>query len=154
MDLIGALRAEADAYNLLRQHSGFTIARGPRDFVLAHGRSFEAADHELPRGEPGMCFRNAFEVAARHPWLTYVEGYAWRAQKLMPIHHAWVHDQANPTRAYEVTWDTSGDEYVGVAFDLTFVRKQLLATGVWGLLDTGMSYPDFVLNDDASGVLT
>src|SRR5690349_15330368 len=51
------------------------LYHGPADFVLREGRVWTPA--RLPQrirfGEPGQCYKNAFELALRHG-LTYVEG--------------------------------------------------------------------------------
>jgi hypothetical protein len=121
------------------------VYRGYQEFVLRHGRVF-TLDREtrparpardFPATTPKECFTNALQAAAINDDLTYVEGYAYNG--LLPIHHAWVVDDAG--NVYDPTWeniedrDMSQDVYIGVPFETIYACITTIEKGSDTLLD-------------------
>lgn len=111
-------------------------------FILRHGRAFEPdlLTFKGWTGEPKNCFGNAaMVVLTKDPTLTYVEGYA---DAIIPFHHAWLtRDDGtiiDPTLRLEDREGENPRAYFGVPFDSDFVRRFILRTQTFGLLD-GMS---------------
>ena len=124
------LLAITDARKVLGQKEGRCVDA----FLLKHGRPWRyvaRGKYESPAGE---CYRNAFELADRYPAdLVYVEGYA---SGIFPVMHAWC--VARKTQiVIDPTWDnrvfTEMDRsYFGVPIKLSFVRKIILESKIWG----------------------
>jgi hypothetical protein len=105
--------------------------------ILARGRVFRPAP--LParyeRGEMRECYRNAYRLAASHPRLMYVEGFAARPGVPIAVAHAWC---VRPGGwVVDPTWPDSEDcEYRGIVIDTLDLFKRLLQTRVSGVLVT------------------
>jgi hypothetical protein len=124
-------------------------------FILKHGRAFEPdlLTFKGWTGEPKNCFGNAALYAlTRDPTLTYVEGFV---NVIIPVHHAWLaRDDGSiidPTLRIEGGGIDGGPRigpaphaYFGVPFNSDFVRKFILKTQTYGLLD-GMSKASIAL---------
>lgn len=100
--------------------------------------------------EPKQCFSNASaQVIHRRGLgleLRYVEGFVISPRVAIPIHHAWVLENdrvVDPT----LGWRPQAT-YLGVEFTPTFLSKQLLKNGYYGLLDTGMGASKLALGID------
>lgn len=121
-------------------------------FVLRNGREFQRAPDKLRMGKSGLCFMNAYHVMDRGAG-TYVEGFAKRSGVPIPIHHAWA---CISGEAVDTTWpvrnlrgDLSTFEYIGVEFSEEIVRRQVAATGYYGLLAGPTNYNvDFMFEID------
>lgn len=101
------------------------------DFVLRHGREFGTENpREIKRGEERMCYRNAAQLALSHKGYTYCEGYA---AGVIPVMHAWVIDMDG--RIGETTWPEIGTAYFGITFKTEYLRKELLTSKRYGLID-------------------
>jgi hypothetical protein len=86
---------------------------------------------EYKRGIPKQCFSNATSIALDNPSLRYVEGFAVR---VIPIHHAWLIDEAG--NVIDPTWDRPEEgEYCGVVFDTDTLRRELLKLKYYGILE-------------------
>lgn len=123
-DLVGTL--EVLRFNEAQTASLGLAYRGPADFVLRHGESFEPRPlpDEYEYGAPKACYGNAIVLAATRG-LGYVEGYA-RGPFGLAIPHAWNTDDEG--RLIDVTWSAIFDDgvraaipdsaYLGVRFSL------------------------------------
>lgn len=105
--------------------------------LAAEGTRFPEPVLSASPGLPKQCFRNAGNVAINEPdRFLYCEGLAVISVDLpLPVEHAWVWD-LQEQRAVEVTWETAGPEYLGIAFTTDFMRGMALAREVWGILDS------------------
>jgi hypothetical protein len=117
-----------------------------QQFVLRNGREYAAAKYVGDyRGQPKLCFKNAFHLTAdRAPEnirLTYVEGYALRPALPVLIHHAWCVDEDG--RVWDPTWTRPEEaEYFGVPINLLVLVEELLRIKYHGILDTPVG-PNF-----------
>lgn len=105
-------------------------------YVLDYGEWW--APQPLPakyrRGVPKLCFQQSQALARRYKSLRYVEGFVMDAKiQCMPFHHGWCVDAGG--RVVDVTWPEAGLAYLGVVFDLKFVREQLKGTGCCSVID-------------------
>ena len=128
------------------------VYRGVDHFVLTHGREW-GPRIAVPDGAPSTdkeCFNNAASMVldGRYKGLTYVEGYA---TAMLPLHHAWVVDVDG--QVIDPTWDDHPDaEYFGVAFDVEYVRREVLRTETWGVLWEHDARPNLpLMGDQAEG---
>lgn len=105
--------------------------------LAAEGTRFPEPVLSDERGLPKQCFKNAGNAAINnHRRFLYCEGVAVISVDLpLPVEHAWIWD-LEEGRAVEVTWETPGPEYLGIAFTTDFMRGMALARGVWGILDS------------------
>jgi hypothetical protein len=102
---------------------------GMEDFLLKHGRcyTYSPLPQDVTPGAVKMCFHNAFKLAKRRKWV-YVEGVA---TSVIPLHHAWVINPAEPDKVIDPTWDnpmvaeqlTGERAYYGVPFNLEAVAQ-------------------------------
>lgn len=102
--------------------------------VLGQGRFFKAQPlpREYKRGEMKACYMNAAKLALDNPELTYVEGYGTTKKiQFLPFAHAWCVDKHG--NVIDPTW-TDGVAYCGVPVTTDFLRRQLLATKMYGIL--------------------
>ena len=116
----------------------------PRDFdpittfLRTHGTTFTAGDctpWDGERGEARACFKNAALAVMRNPQnLRYVEGYMYLYG--LPILHAWVL-RADGRWSDPTVAPGEAPVYVGAVFSYQFMCEELLASGVYGLLDKG-----------------
>jgi hypothetical protein len=104
------------------------------NFVLKYGREFAymGALAREDRLKPRMCFMNATHLALEHK-LTYVEGYAWRDDFKLIIHHAWCADE---DRVIDPTWAEHAN-YYGVSFTPDQILKRVMHTGTYGAFYRG-----------------
>lgn len=91
-----------------------------------------------------MCFSNAGKAVTHStnlpgsPLIDYCEGFAWRDSLRFPVHHAWLWDR-DSDELIDTTWtDPEECSYLGIAFSRSDLAHEVIAAGVWGLLDTGM----------------
>lgn len=93
-------------------------------------------DRPLSAGHPKdtkkECYKNAFILAESNSDYTYVEGLAIPGFIGIPLEHAWVVDAKG--HVIDTTWE-DGIEYFGIPFELDFVRKIILETKTWGVID-------------------
>lgn len=121
-DMIGASRSAEFKYNNIYH------------LVACLGQ--EHTPQPLPEGvrigKKKFCFMNAYQLAEMRDDLIYVEGYA--VAKGLPIAfiHAWCIDRDN--NVIDPTWG-EGDSYFGIPLDLNYVRRIILARGMYGVLD-------------------
>lgn len=108
------------------------------EFVLRNGRQFYFACPISKVGKPKECFKNAY-LLAENKGLIYVEGYAITKGVPVPTLHAWCIDKNDAV--YDPTWK-DGIDYFGVPFDINYVRKTMLKTRVFGVIDNiKMGFP-------------
>ena len=109
------------------------------EFVLKNGKQFKNhQDQHIRYGRMKECYRNAYRFAEAKS-LIYVEGYATFSGIGLPVLHAWCADKEG--NVYDPTWK-KGDEYYGVPFDMSFVRKTILRTKKFGVIDNWeMGFP-------------
>jgi hypothetical protein len=126
-DLRNALRTQSDSWAALAAHSGKLII-GPRilpEVVLHAGIDCIAQPlpRRMKRGQQKACFANAIaKVRKSGGGLTYVEGFAMRADLSIPMHHGWCIDAGN--RVIDPTWDEpEACVYVGVPIPLGLYNK-------------------------------
>jgi hypothetical protein len=79
------------------------------------------------------CFGNSYNLADKHPELTYVEGYTLHEATDFPVFHAWVVDKEG--NVIDATWPTPGIEYFGVPFTLDDVLIGMAKRSRHGLID-------------------
>ena len=93
--------------------------RNPYGFVLQEGRFFEPRPlpNSIERGAPRECFYNAWQTAIINE-LSYVEGYAVRKAKDLPVLHAWNLDTEG--FVIDTTWEAVGVGYFGVILPQEF----------------------------------
>ena len=106
-------------------------------FVLRNGveRQGNTRPKGVRRSTPKMCFRNA-ALLALNKGDAYYEGYAITARLPLAIHHAWV---MRGDVLIDNTWeDPAAAFYMGVPFTTDVLRRTILKTRHWGLLDTGL----------------
>jgi hypothetical protein len=123
--------------------------------VLEHGVGRHCARDRWPgvrRGRPKLCYTNAARLVVSDPtrWV-YCEGFAIRPSLGIVVgDHAFCLDAANDYELVDPTWrDTRGAAYLGVPFAYSYLRDQLIATRMCGLLDAPWSrWP--VLNTPSS----
>lgn len=110
------------------------------EFVLAHGREFDATGNELPEGvrlgKMGYCFENAAKLATQQSAYTYCEGYA---MGIIPVLHAWCVDANGDV--VDPTWnrgprDRIGMHYFGIAFTTKYLIHHLCEYEKYGLIDS------------------
>lgn len=119
-------------------------------FVLKNGRQFEPT-LALPDGveakQPGMCFKNAAEMAIDSSEFIYCEGYGL---SIIPVLHAWCLDEDG--RVIDPTWASfpfeKGREYFGIAIKTKYVIAHLLETERWGSLIDAWTTHWPMLHDD------
>ena len=103
-------------------------------FVLKHGRNFKpqrTPDKYIDlRGEIKECFKNSAMAACLCRDLIYCEGYACG---FIPVMHAWC--VTLDGRLVELTWRDIGTEYFGIPFKSEFLRRKLLESKYYGLID-------------------
>lgn len=107
-----------------------------QDLVLREGQIFIPC--QKPRGikfgKVKDCFSNATNLVLDREDLFYVEGFA--SIELiagLPFAHAWATDSRGII--IDNTWRTSGTAYLGVVFGREYLRKKLLETRQYGILD-------------------
>lgn len=115
------------------------------DLVLREGRSF--TPRKKPRdvrfGKVKECFMNAANLVLDRKDLFYVEGYASiRLVGGLPFYHGWCVDQEG--YVIDPTWREVGTAYHGVVLTTNYLRKMLLKTEHYGLLD----YPNLDLLEE------
>ncbi|MGM4913213.1 hypothetical protein [Rhizobium sp. 768_B6_N1_8] len=97
--------------------------------LLKHGQEFPAGIRKpvwLRMGARGACFNNATINAIQREDVFYAEGYAIDGNLPIPIHHAWLVNEAG--EVIDPTWgDTIDHVYFGIAFDRSFVLETLAA---------------------------
>lgn len=106
-------------------------------FVLERGTPGDARapwTHDMM--EPHGCFGNCAEAMHWAGDVRYTEGYILSHGVPILVHHAWLTDAWG--RVLEPTIkDPERVEYFGVVFDNDVVWKEMLRTGIYGLLDLG-----------------
>jgi len=133
MNLKDHLKIVAD---MLRGHN--TLPKSwrysPADLLIAHGKSYPVNPEtfKTKRGEAHACYMNAGRAALDNPAETYVEGYV--SVHGVPINHGWTIDKNG--KVIDITTGGKGIvEYFGVPIKTNYLRKTILRTRVWGLLD-------------------
>ncbi len=117
-----------DLNNFLQQVADHIDRPSYERYVLDNGKLFPNVEVSQDRGKLGECYTNAYYAAEDNDW-RYVEGYA---TSVIPMMHAWCVDDEGVVM--EVTWETAGDEYMGVVMNMTDVAKAMVTTGVWGVM--------------------
>ncbi len=119
------------------QFEGFEF-RSSEEMVLELGRFYQPPDDEtLPMGcEIGVareCFSNAFKEAqvSEDNQLVYTEGIAM-TDIMFPTNHAWL--TTKDGRVVDPTWLDKGVAYYGIPMDTSWVTKQILKNGYYGVL--------------------
>jgi len=134
------------------------FVRGPqREALISRGRSYSRDDSKVEQytgfpNVPKMCYQNAGSVAlgfhGDYPELTYVEGYAIPADVGIPLQHAWLVDKDG--NVIDRTW-RDGVAYFGIPIPSENLRRIVLRTGVWGVLNEAYGFPGGETNGDLDG---
>jgi hypothetical protein len=104
------------------------------DFVMSNGAFYsKICEKKYRRGTIKECFRNTFKLVENNKDLTYVEGFAITENIPLAIMHAWAVNSKG--EVIETTWKTPGSGYLGVPFNLNYVREITLKRGKWGVID-------------------
>jgi hypothetical protein len=104
---------------------------GAEDLVLQHGQNFVPARRSPLVVEPRECFRRSYFAATRRGsrWI-YTEGFGYRPNFGLAIHHAWLTRADTPGVAYDVAWEETGDVlYLGVPLRADYVRQVFESSG-------------------------
>jgi hypothetical protein len=103
-------------------------------FILRNGEEFKAQPYSGRRGTPNECFCNAAcDVGINDG--TYAEGYGFRANLPLLIHHAWRVTDAG--EVMDCTWDRPEEcQYFGVRIKDKELWSELKRLGTYGILDT------------------
>lgn len=100
-------------------------------FVMRNGKPYEAAPYFGKRGTPKECFTNAVHYAMRNS-LDYVEGFMYRKDLPILIHHAWVAGKDGVV--IDPTLDRPEEcHFFGVPFNAKRAWNRMLKTGYYGL---------------------
>lgn len=102
-------------------------------YLLQRSREWEAAPlaYEVERGQPKMCYVNAYQLAVRNPGrFFYVEGYA---NAVIPVEHAWCVDRKGRVIDPTPYWE-DGKDYFGVKFNLSTLHAIQRITKGYGAL--------------------
>lgn len=102
-------------------------------FLLKHGQQWTPAalPPTIKRMTMKLCFFNAAKLAMKHKELTYVEGFG---NCIIPVQHAWCVDAKG--NVIDPTWEKPEEAtYFGIPFKTDFLKKFLLRSKVYGLLD-------------------
>jgi hypothetical protein len=119
---------------------------GAEDLVLKHGKVYPRSQLYPPVARiPRACFAQAYRLAMRprSKWV-YVEGFAACSGSMgIAVNHAWVVRADDPTEAHDLAWENPDGVYIGIAFDVEFVRSTFKANRrEYGVLDTWrLNYP-------------
>jgi hypothetical protein len=103
-------------------------------FILAAGQEYDSRvlKHRFGRGMRKACYRNAFELALKHPGeLTYCEGRALSCG-IVPIEHAWCVTPEG--RVVDTTWRDDERHYFGVKFDTDWLIGWIESRSRYGVL--------------------
>lgn len=117
---------------------GDAVYFGMDELLARHGQGFEWAPGPLPEGVPegkrGECFANAGRLADGASY-RYCEGYGLTDGGIIPVHHAWVIDEAG--RVVDNTWQSfecAEREYFGVVVPFERLNAAILRRERWGFL--------------------
>jgi hypothetical protein len=126
-----------------------------RGLVLEHGIGRRCRRDRWPgvrRGRERLCFQNATQLAAWTERWVYCEGYAIRSVLPMVLgEHAWVLDSENGYEVVDPTWrDTKDGLYLGIPINPHYLRRQLVANKVYGLLNLDDFKPPPMFGDPPS----
>lgn len=137
-ELLGYLEDKAKLCDWTRMNGGKALYGSYEDLVVAHGTLYTDVATRLPKGMrwggQQKCFRNAYERAAHHGYL-YVEGFAASIGCCFAAHHAWLVDGNGTVIDPTPNWRGVGAAYMGIAFNLEYVREVIVARGIYGVLD-------------------
>lgn len=105
------------------------------DIMLKYGRVYKPNKNTYrgKRDEMKQCFANAGKLALFNSKYTYVEGYVICVG--VPLHHAWVIDKSGNLIDTTLKDGKNISEYYGVPIKTEFLRKTVLKSKVWGVLD-------------------
>lgn len=112
--------------------------RCQEQFVLENGIWSTFVDSDILLGTPKECYSNALKRTIENPdKYIYVEGFIMPEKIPFPIHHAWLVDRGNHTKAYEVTLPPRLGAAcgIGVLFNPGYVFSTAIRTGYAGVLD-------------------
>lgn len=90
------------------------------------------------KGKLGFCYKYAYHLAESDSIFIYCEGYASSEQLGIPLHHAWCVNRETG-EVYDPVWNTKktkGNSYCGLPMNLNFVRKVIMYTKQYGVLDS------------------
>jgi hypothetical protein len=103
-------------------------------FVLRNGVEIDGSKYAGKRGYEKMCFMNA-AMSTHFGNSEYCEGYGWRENLPILIHHAW---RVQNGKVLDETWDRPEEcQYMGVIFPKDVMKKEIKKNKSYGLLDTG-----------------
>jgi hypothetical protein len=114
-------------------------------FIDRNGECYEADPFTGTRMTPNLCFQNAALFVYEHGGL-YAEGYGWRQNLPLLIHHAWV---VWDGRVIDPTWDQPETyQYLGVTLAPSEVAREIAKSGYYSVLDPGMINIDWMFGRD------
>jgi hypothetical protein len=90
------------------------------------------------KGKLGFCYKEALHLALADPIFIYCEGYASSEQLCIPLMHAWCVNRET-REVYDPVWNTKknrGNAYCGIPFNVEFVKKVVLHTELYGVIDS------------------
>lgn len=106
-------------------------------FVLKHGQLFTDAT-KVKLGKKKECFKNSADLVIRDRRYEYFEGYLFREELPILIHHAWTVDLSTGLVADPTLREKEGAEYLGIHFQRDLLIEELMKNKVYGLLDVGI----------------
>jgi hypothetical protein len=108
-------------------------------FILRNGEEFRSAPFTGTRMTPRKCFSNAAELCGEGPAAYYAEGYGWRNDLPIIIHHAWCVDEKG--FVIDPTWNDPEDcQYFGFKMKRSELWRRLASQSHYGLLDSGRGF--------------
>lgn len=96
--------------------------RSAEEFLLREGLAFRLKEPQrnVTMGERKQCFRNCYKRAVFSRRYAYCEGMALGEPGHPPYRHAWLLDLTDGL-AFDPTWRTRGDAYIGVVIDEAYL---------------------------------
>lgn len=126
--------SEQELLKYLKRIDSISPKGSAEGIVLKHGKGYKSQPlpEGIQQGTVKECFENATKLAAEYPNYTYVEGFAFPDFINLPIHHAWVVDEAG--NVIDNTWKKPGSAYFGIPISLQVLLHTISEKGTYTML--------------------